>query len=170
MILCRKVNRRKWEGWQDLLADEIPADGVTYDLRTTRNRLSFWKCSDSSKSEIEQIALALAAGQDHLDKIEIAWINSSVPKEAGITVIECPGNTPIADLRTRHVDLAALDLRRLGKLARCVVDALGQEQHTVLSKVDVAHLLVKAIEDKRVLLASLHKKLQVDVQKFSTWR
>ena len=47
MFLARKITHAKWKR-QDLLphltSDEISADAVTADLRTSEDSLSLWRC------------------------------------------------------------------------------------------------------------------------------
>ena len=45
MFLIRKIARAKWESKDDLSKEEIPADAVTVDLRTSDNVLSFWNAN-----------------------------------------------------------------------------------------------------------------------------
>jgi len=53
----------------------ISADAVTTDLRTRNNNLSFWQCSEKTNKEIENVVLAIAAGRDKIDRIDIVLID-----------------------------------------------------------------------------------------------
>jgi hypothetical protein len=66
MFLARMITRPKWQPKQGLASDEIPADAITADLRTSNNVLSFWQCGEATDPEISTAVLAIAAGRDRL--------------------------------------------------------------------------------------------------------
>ena len=53
-VLARKIARAKWEPKPELGNDEIAADAVTADLKTTGNTLSFWRCESSSAADLQR--------------------------------------------------------------------------------------------------------------------
>lgn len=160
MFLARKITRSKWEDRQDMDADEISADAVTADLRTHGKTLSFWKCGDDKKLEVENAVLALASGRDDLDKIEVVWVADNVLRNAANQRLKATrGMTPVADLVNQHVDVYGLDYARLGATAKCIVAALAKDQYRRLSKKEVKRILMKAIEMKRLKPEDLKYRL-----------
>ena len=151
MFLARKITRSKWEDRQDIGDDEISADAVTADLRTHGKTLSFWRCGDGKKHEVEDVVLAMASAGQRLDKIEVVWVADKVLRDAADQRLKSTnGRTPVADLVNQHVDLHGLDYGRLGATAKCIVAALAKDQYRVLSKKKVKNILIKAIEMKRL--------------------
>ena len=151
MFLARKITRSKWEDRQDIGDDEISADAVTADLRTHGNTLSFWRCGDGKKHEVENVVLAMASAGQRLDKIEVVWVADKVLRHAVDQRLKSTdGRTPVADLVGRHVDVYGLDYVRLGGTAECIVAALAKDQYRRLSKNEVRGILITAIEMKRL--------------------
>jgi len=163
-ILTRKISRAKWATNDGLAKDEIPADAVTADLRTTGNTLSFWLRNDSSEVELHQAVLALAAGGERIDKIDLAWVEQAVVVDSGITLISTPGNTLAKSLVNTHRDLERLDLTRLVAVARAIAGAVDSGQWRRFRKKVVLGLLVDAVNEDIVGLTDLNPKIREDVE------
>lgn len=165
MYLVRKITRSKWERTDQLGDNEIPADGITADLRSTNNALSLWACADASES-LDDAVLALAAGFERIDKIEVIWIDRESLKAASVKLDKTQGRTPVADLVDRHIDAVQLDLIRLGRFAEQVSTALKAGQYRRLTKKQVARLIATAVEDGRVALDDLQEKVKIAVSEY----
>ena len=163
MFLARMVTRAKWEGRDGLAAAEIAADAVTGDLRTQRNALSFWECGAGTPDDVEDAALAIAAGRDDVAKIEVVWLADDDLIADGQTLRNTEGRTPVTELVPRHVDVCQLDYVRLGTLARRVRRALEAERYLLLTRARVARILAAAVTHGRVGLGDLEAKAQVVV-------
>lgn len=74
MFLARMITRHKWQPKDGLAADEIPAGAIAADLRTANNTLSFWQCGRATDLEVSDAVLAIAAGRDRIQKLDIVWI------------------------------------------------------------------------------------------------
>jgi len=166
MYLVRKISRAKWDPTDRLAAGEIPADAVTADLRTSGNALSLWASADADAEAVNDAVLALVAGADRIDKIDVVWIQRAKFGEVGLELDETPGRTPVTDLKGRHCDAVHRDLVRLGCLAQQVADALGAEQFMRLTKKDVAELIAAAVDAERVPLEDLEEKVQIEVSRY----
>jgi hypothetical protein len=165
VFLARKITRAKWTPKAGLEADEVPADAVTADLRTTENTLSFWRCGEGAEGEVEEAALAIAAGGDRLDKLDVVWLSDEQLRSDGQTWKDTDGRTPVKSLVKQHVDLYRLDYVRLGRVADGVVDAIECRRHRRLTKKHITKLLAVAVEEGRVALADLEEKVQSEVVK-----
>jgi hypothetical protein len=164
--LARKVTRSKWERVEGLAEEEIPSYGVTSDLRTgPANALSLWKCGDASEKAIQRVALALAASGEHLDTVELAWIRADELEADGISLHPTDGRTPIYSLVSEHVDTVALDLVRLGSVARRLHSALQSEQHRKLTRGEVTRLLVQATHDGTLDLTKVNPNLRTHIER-----
>ena len=164
MYLVRKITRAKWSGDQGLADGEIPADAVTADLRTQRNSLSFWRCQNEAHDELDDLALAIAAGRDFLDKVEFVWLDDDELMDDGLTLNETPGRTPVAELSDSHSDVTQLDYLRLGILARRIQAAIEENRYRRLTRRSVKNLIADAIEQDRIDIDTLGPKLRQQVE------
>lgn len=160
-MLARKISLAKWKNpeW----GAEIPADAVTGDLRTSGNALSFWTIGTPTRGELEQVVLALASTADRIDKIDLTWVDRDTLASEGIDLEATPGETPVEALRGRHVDLARLDLGRLGRVATLVSQAVAGNQHQRWTKNEVLRILVAAARRQDFDPAKLTRAVQEEV-------
>lgn len=98
MFLARMITRPKWQPKRGLASDEIPADAITADLRTSNNALSFWQCGEATDPEISTAVLAIAAGRDRLQKLDIVWIPRDELIRSGHQMRSTQGRTPVREL------------------------------------------------------------------------
>lgn len=160
MFLARKFSPAKWAPKKGLPKNGIPADAVTGDLRTQENTLSFWRCD---VRDVDEAALAIAAGADRIDKLDIVWIGDDDLRGDGHILSDSPGRTPVADLSDRHVDLRGLDYDLLGSVARRVAAAIDCDHCQRLTKTRVKALLKTAARDGRIDLEGLSKKIREEI-------
>jgi len=160
MFLARKITRSKWDVSAGFSKGEIPADAVTGDLRTTDNSLSFWQCGDGDPTALDEAALAIAAGCERVDKLELVWFPDDQLRKDGQQLELTSGRTPVAELARRHVDATSLDYVRLGNIARHVADAIDLDRYRRLSKRRVTSLLVAAVHRGTLDVEALHPKVQ----------
>ena len=165
MFLIRKIARAKWGLKQGLSSEEIPADAVTADLRTKENSLSFWKCQSDSKENIEEVALAIVAASNSVERLDLIYIANDKLQEDGQTWKDTDGRTPVEDLVKQHVDVYRLDYVRLGKIASRIATAIKADSYIYLTKKSLTKLLVTAVKQKRIDLDKLEEKVKVEVQK-----
>ena len=75
--LARKINRAKWQARDGLRPGEPSAD-VLGDLKTAGHKLSVWQCGPDEahpgRVALKSVVLAIAAGMDRIDKVDLAWI------------------------------------------------------------------------------------------------
>jgi hypothetical protein len=160
-MLARKISLAKWKNpeW----GAEVPADAVTGDLRTSDNTLSFWSIESSSREELELVVLALGSAADRIDKVDLTWVDRDKLASQGISLVPSDGNTPVESLKRRHVDLARLDLGRLGRVATLVSDSVLADQHRRWSQNEVLRLLVTAVKSGSLDPAKLAAPVKQEV-------
>ncbi len=166
MFLARKITRAKWESKPGLSEDEISADAITSDLRTQNNTLSFWRCDIAEQNKLEEAALAIAAGRDSIDRLDIVWLADDDLREDGQTLENTEGRTPAIELSKRHVDVCRLDYLRLGKIAYCIVKALKENRYQRLTKNHVRKLLTSAVGQGRIDINDLGVKVKKELLEF----
>lgn len=162
-FVARKISRAKWEKRPEFAEGEIPADAVTTDLRTKQNALSFWRCGGDGTPDVENVALAIAAAADRIEKVDVVWLAAEQLIEDRQTIEGCPGRTPVADLADSHVDLRRLDLVRLGQLANRVAEALKEGRCQRVTKAQVKSLLMSAVLQNRIDPEQLSQNIRKDL-------
>ncbi len=163
--LARKITRAKWEFRDELGVDEIPADAVTADLRTTDNTLSFWKIEKPSDEEIRLTALALATGADRIDRLDLAWVEEDGFRGDGLSLNPNDGRTPVVSLRKSHVDVIKLDLNRLCKIAASVSQAIYRGQHQRFTKKELIKIIVEAVVNGLLSPSDLAPNVKEEIEK-----
>ena len=163
MFLARKISLAKWSKKSELEVGEIPADAVTADLRTQDNALSFWRCGDGERAEVNEAALALAAAGTRVDKIDVVWLAADELRSDGQTLQDTEGRTPVLGLAELHVDACRLDYIRLGKVAQRIFTAIQKEQYRRLGKARVKGLLAEAVGQGRIDPDDLEKRVREEL-------
>ena len=158
--LVRKITRAKWTSLDDA---SVPADAVTVDLRTSGNKLSLWKCTARDDGDISDVALALAAGLERIDKIELVLFEKKGLDADGVSLESSEGRTPIDSLKERHIDAVALDYRRLGVIAERVACALREESYQRFSRQSVKNILRTALDEGRLQEEDLREKVREEL-------
>lgn len=166
-MLALKISRAKWERKDYLAENEIRADAIT-SLRTSDDRLSWWRCADDDEEDVDQVALALAVGPNNnrIDKFDIIVLPESILAKAGLASESTEGETLVKDLRSRHVDLVRLDVERLAKVARILDPRIRSGDKVVqFTKAQLTTLVTTAIQDKRLDPNDLNEKLREKLDK-----
>ena len=161
----REITRAKWCKGAGLLNDEIPADAVTVDLRTSNNKLSFWRCGTYEKVLLDDLALAMASAADRVDRMDFVWMQQDELEDKSVKFVGTKGLTPVEALVDKHVDALSLDFVRLGQIARSVDNALQSDRYRRFTKKEIAGVLMHAVQAGRVQLDELREKVQEEVAK-----
>lgn len=162
---ARKIARAKWDPKPGMLPDAIRADALTGCLRTTDDTLSVWAC-DGTLADIAEVALALVAQGNTLDKLDIVLLEQRELEDKGITPVATPGETPLADLRARHHDLANLDMVAHSHVAVLVATAVrARNGHYQFTRRRAIELLRAAIDGGRVGREALADGLRREIER-----
>lgn len=165
--LARKIARAKWDNTgRDYLANiAIRADAISSCIKTANDSLSLWECSSLAEDDKNNVVLALAAGMEQLDVIDIVWVQISEIQRCGISIVESPGETPINELKSLHRDVCNLSMDRLCLLAQLIKINLAYEQYYRRYRItEIETILCDAIKAKRLTLESLKHKVQQKIQ------
>lgn len=165
MLVVRMITRSKWEPKSEDQIGEIPADAVTGDLKTQGNALSFWRSRSNTSGDFEDVILAIAAGRDKIDKVEIVWFDKDELINDGLNLVQTDGITPIRDLIKLHADVPLLDYTRLGKVADKIASALASDQYWRVTRSRVKKLLIAAVIRQRLEIDNLNEKIQTEIRK-----
>lgn len=163
MFLVRRIPLAKWpKTYTEAAAGRISADAITADLRTSGNCLSFWTCDRDD--QIESVALAIAAAADRLDRIDVVWIEDEERRFSRYRRLSTPGETPVAEWRTRHLDIAGLDHEGLGVVALAVARSIAAKRCRRLPALRVKERLADAVSDGALSLDALDPRIRDKVQ------
>lgn len=128
--VLRMISRRRWLRHPDveIAPGAIQADALT-DLRSTDNKLSVWLV-DGEPRELTRLLAALGSAKDKADKIDYALVPLSAVTDAGIQVVDVPGNTPDAVVNASHRNLEQLTIDQTLDLARLIA-SVGNSRKTL---------------------------------------
>ncbi len=167
-MLARKISRAKWEPIGYLAENEIRADAISGGcLRTTDDTLSLWRCS-CDEDDVAEVALALATGskKTKFDKFDVVVLPEEELTAASVTMEPEAGDTPIKDLRSRHVNVVRLDVERLAMIARILAPRIRTGENVFMfTKVKLKTLVSTAIRAERLNRNDLGEKLQEELDK-----
>ena len=96
--------------------------------------MSFWRCPTDATSDVEEAALAIATGREHLEKLDLVWLDDEELQADGQFLTNTEGYTPVMDLAPLHVDVSRLDYVRLGKVASRIGTAIEEKRFYRLTK------------------------------------
>jgi len=169
IYVARKISKAKWELKPEFISElskeAIPADAITADLRTQRNRLSLWKFED--ESALEEVVLALATRMQRLDKIDIVWTEFELLISKGLKYEETEGETPVRNLKDRHIDLINLDVKRLEEIAIILADSIRNNKPPKVkrfAKNKVREILQQGLREERFSPDNLSENLRRDLR------
>ena len=157
------IQRAKWQPPPELTAGEFPADAIVT-LRTTGNKLSFWVVNCTRDDWWCDVALALATTRQHLENLEVVWVEERDLQAASITIKPSLGETPVADIADKHVDLEGLDIKRFCELACAIGNGFGSRFRKVTRR-ELKDLIKKAIAENRVSASALQPRVRDEVSR-----
>ncbi len=151
------IKKRKWDKlsvpW--LQGQGIQADPLS-DLRISDGNLSVWHIKDDM-TNLNDVILALAITRSNIDKLEYGLFDPAVVVDAGVTVQESPGNTPLEIANSWHRDLVQLTIDKVCRLTKSMFENL--EKRRILED-EIRTMIIEAI-DREVLDS---KKLNKDLR------
>lgn len=164
-FLARKISRAKWEKKPGFADKEIPADTVTSDLKTTGNTLSFWEFPNADDRLWKEAAVAIASTWERLDSLDITWIGRDEFQNVGLLLKKTDGDTCVADLEDKHIDVIYIDATRLATIARLLAESIREKQncHRV-TRSGLLALIVEAVRANRIDIERLKPSVRQEVE------
>lgn len=155
-LLVRKIALGKWS--DSIEGQPTNADALTNCLKTSKNKLSVWLVDN--EDAIDEGILAIAASQEHLDKIDVVCFEESELKEKNIAISnDLPGDTACTDLKQTHRDLCDLNAHSLEIVAQEISSKIRSDKRIRRSRSTVKLLLETAIANGRIKTDDLHEDL-----------
>jgi hypothetical protein len=160
------VSRANWEPKNWVAVKEVPADVFRGpDLRTKNCELSFWRIDLNAPEGWKDVVLALAAGYEQPDVVDLAWVRRGSLTRAGIEVVDSEGTTLVDDLKDQHVNVVRLDTDRVATVASHLGASLRGDSWRRVSPNEVLEILAAAVRAKRLNVKRLKEKCRVEVEK-----
>ena len=161
-VLVRKIERGKWEQNDIRNGAEVSADAITICMKTKNNTLSVWEVDNCLT--LDNAVLAMVAASDTLEAIDIVAFDKAKVMEAGLTIVNTPGNTPVTHLISTHHDIADLTYSGLGLLAKFHVNAFKNAMAIRFTKAQLKKILVSAIDNGHLILGDLKDSISTKLQ------
>lgn len=121
----RKIARAKWEipEGMDKVVENLRADAIANDLRTTKDTLSFWKAESLEPQDMEPIEVVNSLLGDKFATIKLLCIPEDKFAQLGLKMEqnEKDADTVIEDCKQLHYDLVSLDVKSLLTFADQIV-------------------------------------------------
>ncbi len=162
-LLVRKITRSKWEDSSTIRLEDVQADSITNCMKTTRNTLSTWQIAN--EEELPEAILAIVAGQQHLETIDIVCLDRASLENKSIALVETEGSTPIKELRKLHVDIHDLTCSTLGVVGREIAEHIRENKENRYTKSALKALLKTAVSGGRLALEDLHESVRKELSK-----
>lgn len=147
-FILRQVRKNRWyksEAESSLGINDVPADPMG-DLQTQSNALSIWVIDDD-KSNLEQVASALAAGREALSNLDYALLDFKYFKPLKFKCQSSRGRTLDDRINNCHIDIQELSGKKLVRLARVFFRYAEIER---IPEKKVLELIKKAIESRQI--------------------
>lgn len=158
-FLAWSISTAKWRARTNIAENEISADAVTYDMRTTDNTLSFWLYDPTKEGSLEDVALALASVRDNIQRLDLVWVDQQQVEQINLRIETTRGETPARYLQVNHRDVVGIDLSRLVALARNVANAISNNQTRRFTEREVQTILCDAAKNKLIATDDLKKSV-----------
>lgn len=164
-LILRKIRKARWHKYEAsvfswLGNDDMPADPLG-DLATNNNTLSVWQIDDN-KSNLLQVAVALAANCDDLSNLDYALLDLQFLADK-ITLQPSHGNSPHETANQNwHCDLVQLSALKLVALAEAIF------KHAEIKRIaekEILNLLAQAVASGQIERAKLSDKVRAKVDK-----
>ena len=159
--LVRKISRSRFhkithtENIQD-----IDADIVSNDLRTSKNCLSTWKADTTE--DIENAILAIASTSDHLETMSFLLFDEAQLAEKELDFEgERDSSCPVEDLANLHTNIRSLSYKKIGDVL-CIVKQLPNTRVILRTKQEISTMITNAKENGRLNVLLLKE----DVMKY----
>lgn len=160
--LVRKFNRAKWAQTNPETGD-IAADAITSCLKTSNNELSFWRIDNKIEDEINAIIVAMTAGGDRVDTIDVAIIDEEELKKY-CKIVDSTGNTPVEDMKDKHCDLVELTHSKLGSIANLIYDEIKSNSYKRITTKPLKALLYIALNANKFQPEELQPTMRADLR------
>jgi len=120
-LLLRAISKTKWYKQAWLEEGKAQANAL-WDLRPKDNKLSFWHVEDD-KSNLYQVAVAIAAGRDVPDKFDYALFDQSLLEKTSVRIEQTAGDSFHKEADEHwHRDTTKLSAENVAEIANIIME------------------------------------------------
>ncbi|MBE3095887.1 MAG: hypothetical protein IMZ44_02010 [Planctomycetes bacterium] len=142
-LLLRKIEKAKWLQIDILHDEDVSADAITNCLKTSMNRLSVWEVVDETR--VSDGVVAMASQGDHLETIDVVLLCQGELGKVGLEVERSSDIMAPEKIADKHRDVVGLTYRKLGELARLIVDGIRANKMQRYTEGKLRRLLQEAV-------------------------
>lgn len=170
-FLVRKININNWpDGEYSFLTskEELTADSITSDLRTTNNTLSWWRVEDESELAIigASIVSIMKSKQNNIRIVVLPY--EDIETKFNLKNTPEHGDTAIIKFKQKHYDICNLNYGSLGDLSFLIAQETSKTKNNLVLKINVNEAIAKIKEliekgeaDKDLLGTYVKEKLHI---------
>lgn len=157
----RKIEYAKWRQRNILEGEPPSADAITNCMKTRQNTLSLWKIDN--ENQLEDAVLAIATAGDHIDALDLIYIDFNMIIDDLCLDDDNLGETPYEEFKDRHTDVTKLDYISLGILAESIIESLKKDQRKRFTASTLKKIIKEGIVDGKIdperLKPNIQKKI-----------
>lgn len=163
--LVRRVQINNWmDGNNFLPVNKVKADGITIDLKSKANAMSFWEIE--SLDDLNKISIALLTTRNELSDFFVV----AIPKDSLQGKIEMVNNggggTAYKKFKSKHYDLVDIDLEKVIILIELILNSFKMGQIYDFTYEEHAKLLKELIDSGEINLSELQPKIKTYLKEY----
>ena len=144
----------------------LKADGITNDLKSNNNEISFWEIDSLSENELNDISISILTGRDEKQDLSIV----AIPKadlDEHFRIKKSLGSTCYLKYADKHYDLIDMNYKKLGVLARIIIRT-QQNKDMVFDFIYAQQQrhIMELISNEDIVLDSNKGKLKKDYKEY----
>lgn len=162
--LAHKIQICNWMKGNEIVSlDEVKGDGITNDLKTIGNTISFWEIDELT--DLQDVAVSIFTGRDELlDFYVVAIDKDEFEGKIAFKKTDNSDNTAFIKFKDKHYDLIGMDFSKLGLLAQMILDALQCDDNVFdFTYIDSKDYLKQLIDNGKLNKAELKKRVKKDL-------
>ena len=148
--LVRKIKISLWpdcSNGENFNIENLSADALTQDLRTTSNTLSMWEIENLH--ELDDVCIAIAVTRNEVIDFDILIFNKEEIEET-FELEKTQGDTSFENFKNKHYDIRNLNLEKITCFAKKIVGKLNS----------IENIHMFSIQDNKQKIYSLYKDNQ----------
>ena len=144
----------------------LQADFLGQDLRTSANTLSVWRSESLNQEDINRAINAALLASSQVNTSQFLIIDSDALKQAGIRTDDTqPGKTGYSGLEGLHTNLCDLTYEKIGRILQIYCKCCKDEQRTPkIDKKQFKQIIIRANEEQRLNMEALQEHMQKEIQ------
>lgn len=144
----------------------IPADFLGQDLRTSANTLSVWRSESLNQEDINKAINAALLASSQVNTSQFLIIDSDALEQVGIRTDDTePGITGYSGLEGLHTNLCDLTYEKIGYVLQIYCKYCKDEQRTPkIDKGQFKQIIISANEAHCLNMKALQEHMQKEVQ------